>query len=198
MVDFQSRDTRRTIGGEDDDGGEGEEDGEDSAEATGEAGATAPGAEPAGASEVAETAVPDALAVATLVVGPATADRGTVAGVLGRDRVVADETVEASTEAVRAAVGRLAGREDVAAVVTLGGVGVGPGDVTPEAVGPLFDARLDGFGELYRVLSHEQEGTAVVRSRVTAGLVGPTPVCCLLTSVVDPELEALVEDAAGR
>jgi molybdenum cofactor biosynthesis protein B len=65
------------------------------------------------------------------------------------------------------------------AVVTTGGTGVSPDDVTVEAVGPLLDKRLPGFGELFRRRSTEEVGTRAIASRATAGIAGATPVFCL-------------------
>lgn len=222
MVDFQSRDTRRSLGGDDEDEEEGGDaegetapDSEAADPAEGTDGATATGAAGEGetdgeASDAA--AVPEGMTYALVTVGsPAgnidPADAAVPALDGAEASVVTRRSVEASLDPVQSTVGDLAERPDVAAVVTFGGVGVGPDDVTPGAVEPLFDKRMDGFGELYRVLAHEREGTAVVRARVTAGLVGPVPVFCLpgdpdaarhgLEGLVLAEAEAVVEEAAG-
>jgi molybdenum cofactor biosynthesis protein B len=78
-------------------------------------------------------------------------------------------------EAVRAAV------EDdgVDAVVTTGGTGITPDDVTVEAVAGLFEKRLPGFGETFRRESESQIGKRVVGTRATAGVVERVPVFCL-------------------
>jgi len=70
-------------------------------------------------------------------------------------------------------------RDDVDVVVTTGGTGVTPDDVTIEAVEPLFDKRLPGFGELFRTLSYDGIGTKVVGTRATAGIAEGVPVFCL-------------------
>jgi molybdenum cofactor biosynthesis protein B len=59
-------------------------------------------------------------------------------------------------------------------VIATGGTGVSLRDVTPEAIAPLFERTLDGFGELFRMLSYEQIGAAALMSRATAGIVGRT------------------------
>ena len=97
------------------------------------------------------------------------------AGHLVRDyRIVRDEPSE-----VRAAVLELAGRQDIRAVVLTGGTGLSPRDRTVEAVGPLFDLRLDGFGELFRYLSFQEIGSPAMLSRAVAGVVGKTVVFAL-------------------
>ncbi len=95
------------------------------------------------------------------------------------DEVAVRELVTDDLDGVQSTVSRVADRADVDAVVTLGGTGVTPDDVTVEAVRPLFAKELPGFGELFRSLSREEVGTATVASRATAGIVGDTPVFSL-------------------
>lgn len=73
---------------------------------------------------------------------------------------------------VRAQVAAWAGRDDLDLIVVTGGTGLGSRDRTVEAVRPLFEKELPGFGELFRMLSfQEQVGTAAILSRATAGSV---------------------------
>ena len=64
-------------------------------------------------------------------------------------------------------------------VVTTGGTGLTPDDVTAEAVGALFDREIPGFGELFRYLSYEEVGPMAMASRATAGVVDDRLVFCL-------------------
>jgi molybdenum cofactor biosynthesis protein B len=91
--------------------------------------------------------------------------------------VAAYETVPDDARAIERAVLDRVGEVD--AVVTSGGTGLTPDDVTVEAVRPLFDRELPGFGEQFRRLSHEQVGGAAMLSRATAGVVGETAVFVL-------------------
>ena len=59
-------------------------------------------------------------------------------------------------------------------IVTTGGTGVTGRDGTPEAITPLFDKTLDGFGEMFRVLSYEDIKTSTLQSRATAGVANAT------------------------
>ena len=59
---------------------------------------------------------------------------------------------------------------EVDAIVVTGGTGASPRDVTPEAILPLFSAKLSGFGELFRELSYKKIGTAAMQSRACAVL----------------------------
>lgn len=69
--------------------------------------------------------------------------------------------------------------ERVDVVITTGGTGVTGRDVTPEALEPLFTKRVDGFGELFRMLSYESVGISTLQSRAVGGLVGRTYVFAL-------------------
>ena len=89
------------------------------------------------------------------------------------------EVVNDDFDTVQDTVDRLVKRGDTDCVVTTGGTGVTPDDVTIEAVEPLFDKRLPGFGELFRSLSREEIGTKVVGTRATAGIADGAPVFCL-------------------
>jgi len=67
-------------------------------------------------------------------------------------------------------------------VVTSGGTGISSRDVTIESLRPLFDKELTGFGEIFRLMSYEEIGTAAIMTRATAGVIrssGPMGVFCL-------------------
>ncbi len=68
---------------------------------------------------------------------------------------------------------------DVDAVVTTGGTGISGRDTTYEVVSRLIDKKLDGFGELFRMLSYEEIGAAAMLSRAVAGAAGPKFLACL-------------------
>jgi molybdenum cofactor biosynthesis protein B len=93
--------------------------------------------------------------------------------------VVTRELLRDEYDTLQTSVENLARRNDVDAVVTTGGTGITPDDVTVEAVSALFGKRLPGFGELFRRLSYDEIGTRVVGTRATAGTVDGTPVFCL-------------------
>ncbi|MFB6304173.1 MAG: molybdenum cofactor biosynthesis protein B [Haloferacaceae archaeon] len=93
--------------------------------------------------------------------------------------VVTRELVRDDFDGVQSRVDSLVDRSDVDVVVTTGGTGVTPDDVTVEAATPLFDKRLPGFGELFRRLSYDEIGTRVVGTRAVAGVADGVPVFCL-------------------
>ena len=67
----------------------------------------------------------------------------------------------------------------VEAVITTGGTGVTGRDVTPEALGALFEKRIDGFGEVFRWISFQKIGTSTMQSRATAGVANATYIFAL-------------------
>ena len=93
--------------------------------------------------------------------------------------VVHRELVPDDHDRIQSIVGQLSKRDDTDIVVTTGGTGVSPDDVTVDAVDRLFAKRLPGFGELFRRLSYDEVGTRVVGTRATAGVVEGVPVFCL-------------------
>ncbi|MDL4913703.1 MAG: molybdenum cofactor biosynthesis protein B [Enterobacterales bacterium endosymbiont of Blomia tropicalis] len=87
---------------------------------------------------------------------------------------------------VRAIVSRWIASEDVQVVMVNGGTGFNPKNSTPEALLPLFDREIDGFGELFRMISYEDIGGSTLQSRAVAGMAnqtlifavpGSTPAC---------------------
>lgn len=255
MVDFQSRDTRRSVDDDEDDdaAAEAEAEAEQEPEATDAGGdeSEETATENAGdemATEDAgdetatedtgdETASEDAgdetasddesdaptdaalaadqtgYAVVTVSEDPTetrtTAGRSAVDAVEGAgDAVTWQDGIRNEYDAVQGALSPLVDREDVEVVVTVGGTGVAPGDVTVEAVAPLLDKDLAGFGELLRSRFAEEIGSAAMGVRVTAGVVEGTPVFCLpadagavdlaLAEFVLPEAPTLAEMARGE
>ncbi|MFL5297642.1 MAG: molybdenum cofactor biosynthesis protein B [Phenylobacterium sp.] len=67
----------------------------------------------------------------------------------------------------------------VEAIVTTGGTGITGRDVTPEAVEPLFDKKLDGFSVIFHLVSYQSVGLSTLQSRATAGIVKGVFVFCL-------------------
>ena len=107
-----------------------------------------------------------------------------------------DDDEQAIRRAVRGAI------DDVDAIILTGGTGITPDDVTIEAIRPLFDKELVGFGEYLRRLSVDDIGSAVIMSRATAGIVGETAVFAIpgsrhavelaMDDVIVPELNHVV------
>jgi molybdenum cofactor biosynthesis protein B len=114
--------------------------------------------------------------------------------------IVKDEAV-----LVRSTIERQLASTDVDAIITTGGTGITSRDTTFEVVHALLEKRLDGFGELFRMLSYQQIGAAAMMSRATAGLAVGHIVVALpgseaavrlaMERLVLPELGHLVQQA---
>ena len=109
------------------------------------------------------------------VSGKILADRATEAGhhVLTK-KIVADNIYQ-----IRAAVSNWIAQDEINVVISTGGTGVTGRDGTPEAVSPLLDKTLDGFGEIFRMLSYQDIKTSTIQSRAVAGVANATYVFCL-------------------
>ncbi|MEM6708216.1 MAG: molybdenum cofactor biosynthesis protein B [Pseudomonadota bacterium] len=81
--------------------------------------------------------------------------------------------------ALRAAVSAWIANPDVQVVISTGGTGFTGRDSTPEALLPLFDKTIDGFGELFRQLSYDEIGTSTIQSRAVGGLANATLIFAL-------------------
>ena len=122
--------------------------------------------------------------------------------------VVAREVVPDEPGAIAAAVHAALSRDDVRALILTGGTGVAPRDVTPDAVEPLLDRLVPGFGELFRALSYQEIGSAALLSRALAGIASGRPVFVLpgsrgavrlaMERLVLPELGHLAAEAVKR
>jgi len=119
--------------------------------------------------------------------------------------VVRREIVPDDPARIAAVLGTALDDPDVRAVVLTGGTGVSPRDRTPEAVRPLLEREIPGFGELFRWLSYQDIGSAALLSRALAGLARGTVVFALpgsrgairlaLERLVLPELGHLAGEA---
>jgi molybdenum cofactor biosynthesis protein B len=89
------------------------------------------------------------------------------------------EIVTDDVEAIRGIVKRWIADASVDVIITTGGTGFTGRDVTPEAIEPLFEKRMDGFSIAFHVLSHAKIGTSTIQSRATAGVAGATYIFCL-------------------
>ena len=103
------------------------------------------------------------------------ADRLVAAGhSLHEKRIVPDDIYR-----IRAAVSGWIADPEVNVIVTTGGTGVTGRDGTPEAVSPLLDKTVDGFGEIFRMISWEEIRTSTIQSRALAGVANATYLFCL-------------------
>lgn len=82
-------------------------------------------------------------------------------------------------DTIRAAVRGWIADKGVDVIITTGGTGFTGRDVTPEALEPLFEKRMDGFSVLFHHISIPKIGTSTIQSRATAGVAGATYIFCL-------------------
>jgi molybdenum cofactor biosynthesis protein B len=94
-------------------------------------------------------------------------------------RLAARDIVTDDVEVIRARVKSWITDLGVDVIITTGGTGFTGRDVTPEAIEPLFEKRMDGFSIAFHMLSHAKIGTSTIQSRATAGTAGATFIFCL-------------------
>ncbi len=97
----------------------------------------------------------------------------------GGHKLAVKQIVPDNRYQIRAILSKWIADPDIEAVITTGGTGLTGRDITPEAVTPLFDKTIEGFGELFRMLSYDLIKTSTVQSRALAGLANGTPIFCL-------------------
>ena len=121
-------------------------------------------------------------------------------------RIAGRTIVKDDTDLVRSAIERQLANPDVQVIITTGGTGITSRDSTYEAVTGMLHKTLDGFGELFRMISYEQIGSAAMLSRACAGLVSGHIVISLpgseaavrlaMERLLLPELGHLVQQAS--
>lgn len=120
-------------------------------------------------------------------------------------RVVSACIVRDDAAAIQAATAAALAAPGVDMVILTGGTGVSPRDFTLEAVLPLLDQELPGFGELFRMLSFAEIGSAAMLSRATAGIArgraifllpgSPAALDLAMTRLILPEAAHLISQA---
>ncbi|OUS25943.1 molybdenum cofactor biosynthesis protein B [Thalassotalea sp. 42_200_T64] len=80
---------------------------------------------------------------------------------------------------LRAIISKWIADDNIDAVVCTGGTGFTDRDNTPEALMPLFDKQVEGFGEIFRLVSYEEIGTSTIQSRAFAGMANKTVIFCV-------------------
>ena len=93
---------------------------------------------------------------------------------LAEKRIVPDNIYQ-----IRSVISHWIANEQVQVIITTGGTGVTGRDGTPEAVKPLLDKELEGFGELFRMISYEEIRTSSLQSRAVSGVANGTYIFCL-------------------
>src|SRR5262245_1844146 len=107
--------------------------------------------------------------------GATLAERIAKAGHAVADRKIVTDDVEKIRVRVKAWIADAA----IDVIITTGRTGFTGRDVTPEAIEPLFEKRMDGFATLFLMVSHAKIGTSAIQTRATAGVAGATYIFCL-------------------
>jgi len=107
--------------------------------------------------------------------GSTLVDRIEKAGHKLADRKIVKDDVEA----IRAQVKAWIADKGIDVVISTGGTGFTGRDVTPEAVEPLFEKKMDGFATLFLIVSHQKIGTSAIQTRATAGVANATYIFCV-------------------
>jgi molybdenum cofactor biosynthesis protein B len=94
-------------------------------------------------------------------------------------KVIEKKIVADNIYMIRAVVSQWIVEEQINVIVTTGGTGVTGRDGTPEAIAPLLDKVLDGFGEIFRWLSYADIQTSTIQSRAISGVANGTYIFCL-------------------
>ncbi|HET7094733.1 MAG TPA: MogA/MoaB family molybdenum cofactor biosynthesis protein [Thermomicrobiales bacterium] len=121
---------------------------------------------------------------------------------LAGHRVVAYDIVPDEPERIRQTVGAWIANPEVEAILSNGGTGIAARDTTYDALAGLIETRLDGFGELFRMLSFQEIGAAAMLSRAVAGVAAGTLIVAMpgstnavrlaMARLIVPELAHLV------
>lgn len=107
--------------------------------------------------------------------GQVLSNRALAAGHILRQRAIVTDDVEAIREQVQAWIND----DNIDVIITTGGTGFTGRDVTPDALEPIFEKRMDGFSEVFHRISYDKIGTSTIQSRATAGVAGSTFIFCL-------------------
>jgi molybdenum cofactor biosynthesis protein B len=107
--------------------------------------------------------------------GATLVDRIVQAGHAVTQRAIVPDDIDA----IRARVKDWIAARQIDVVITTGGTGFTGRDVTPEALEPLFEKRMEGFATLFLMVSERKIGTSAIQTRATAGVAGATYIFCL-------------------
>lgn len=133
-----------------------------------------------------DPAIKQALNIAVLTVSDTRSENNDTSGQYLKEAAIADghyviakKIVIDDKFQIRAVVSNWIAAADIQVVLVTGGTGFTARDTTPEAMLPLFEKQIEGFGELFRHISYLEIGTSTVQSRALAGLANGTAIFCM-------------------
>ena len=156
--------------------------------------------------------VPKSVSCAVLTISDTRTERDDESGRLLRQklsenghRVIVYCILKNEVDAIKKKMYDLLKQEELQVIIAAGGTGVSRRDVTIETISPILEKKLDGFGELFRVLTYSEIGTGSIMSRAMAGVVGGKVILCLpgspeaanlaMDRIILPEIGHLVREA---
>ncbi|MFC2016372.1 molybdenum cofactor biosynthesis protein B [Chloroflexota bacterium] len=120
-------------------------------------------------------------------------------------RVLSYSILKDEADTIKKKIHELLGQGEIQVIITSGGTGASHRDVTVEAIYPILEKKLDGFGELFRSLTYQEIGTASIMSRAIAGVAGGKVILCLpgslgaanlaMDKIILPEIGHMVREA---
>ncbi len=120
-------------------------------------------------------------------------------------RVIFYSILKDEADSIKKKIYELLEQDELQVIITSGGTGVSRRDITVETIYPILEKKLDGFGELFRLLSYQEIGTGSIMSRAIAGVAGGKVILCLpgspeatnlaMDKIILPELGHLVMEA---
>lgn len=164
---------------------------------------------PALGTEAHRAAAPDSVRCAVLTVSDTRTPDTDTSGSLIRDtlrlaghKIVDYQIVPDEPDQIRRMLADWVGRDEVQAVLSNGGTGIAARDTTYDAIAGMLEKRIDGFGELFRMLSWQEVGPAAMLSRAVAGVAGGTLIVAMpgsnnavrlaISKLIVPEIGHLV------
>ncbi|NJK28700.1 MAG: molybdenum cofactor biosynthesis protein B [Acaryochloris sp. RU_4_1] len=141
---------------------------------------------------IAVMTVSDTRSEATDTSGKLLCDRIRTAGHTLAEKIIVPDNLYQ----IRAVISRWIADEAIQALITTGGTGVTGRDGTPEAIQPLLDKEIQGFGELFRMISYQEIKTSTLQSRAFSGVANGTYIFCLpgSTGACRTGWDALIQD----
>ncbi len=120
-------------------------------------------------------------------------------------RVMFYSILKDEADSIKKKIYELLEQDELQVIITSGGTGVSRRDITVETIYPILEKKLDGFGELFRLLTYQEIGTGSIMSRAIAGVAGGKVILCLpgspeatnlaMDKIILPELGHLVMEA---
>lgn len=155
---------------------------------------------------------PQSVSCAVIIISDSRTERDDESGKLIKQRlsenghrVMAYAILKNDAGAIRKKIQELLGQDELQVVIASGGTGVSHRDVTVDTIESILEKKLDGFGELFRLLTYQEIGTGSIMSRATAGVAKGKVILCLpgslgavtlaMDKIILPEIGHLVREA---